>query len=108
MLSAPFEMAEIKAAIVRLKNHKGGMGDNELSRCGAAPMSKMIKCIFDGMWETETVPNSWREGVIVNLLRNGDPTDSSSYRGITLLRVLGESILQSNFERLSRGGRADS
>ena len=93
VLSAPFEMAEIEAAVARLKNHKAGTGDNmrnELLRYGSTPMSKMLKSIFDVMWETETVPDSWREGVIVNLFKKGDPTDPGNYRGITLLSVLGK------------------
>ena len=39
------------------------------------------------------VPPQWREGLIVNLFKNGDKEDPGNYRDITLLSVVGKVFL---------------
>ena len=39
-------------------------------------------------WLSEHIPNSWGQGVIVNLFKDGNPNDPGNYRGITLIPVI--------------------
>ena len=37
--------------------------------------SGMLEQLFSVVWHGETVPRQWREGLIVNLFKNGDRED---------------------------------
>jgi len=47
--------------------------------------------LFCTIWETETVPEEWHQGIIIPLYKvKGSRSDCLSYRGITLLSVPGK------------------
>ena len=48
---------------------------------------------FSRVWREELVPPKWREGLIVNLFKEGDKEDPGNYRGITLLIVVGKAMV---------------
>ena len=62
----------------------------ELLKYGGLGMVCLLEHLFSVVWHEETVPRQWREGLIVNLFKKGDREDPSSYRGITLLSVVGK------------------
>ncbi|KAK9819977.1 hypothetical protein WJX72_004720 [[Myrmecia] bisecta] len=53
-------------------------------------MVTALRGLFKIMTTAECVPDMWREGVIVNLFKNGDKKDMGNYRGITLMSVVGK------------------
>ena len=46
---------------------------------------KIFHKIFQDIWETEDIPQSWKKGLIVKLPKKGDLGDCNNWRGITLL-----------------------
>ena len=44
---------------------------------GGSGMVYLLEQLFLVVWREETVPRQWREGLIANLLKKGDP---SNYR----------------------------
>jgi hypothetical protein len=59
----PSEIVQSGLEILRLETHK------------------IIKLI----WDKEELPHKWKESVVVPVRKKGDKTDSSTYRGISLL-----------------------
>ena len=83
----------MEAAVKKLKNHKAP------GLCGILP--EMIKCsgkvgidllhtLIKQVWDTGHAPADWRKSLLVPLLKKGDPTDLSNYRGISLLSLPGK------------------
>ena len=62
----------------------------ELLKYGGSGMVCLLEQLFSVIWREELVPRQWREGLIVNLFKNGDKEDPGNYRGITLLSVVGK------------------
>ena len=66
----PLTRGDILAAIKNLKNHKAAGLDNisaELIKYGGPALhEKMVALLFD-IWERETMPSDWEEGVLVVL-----------------------------------------
>jgi hypothetical protein len=86
-----FTMFEMEAAIDKLPMHKAEDGEGvigELVRHGGGLLSALILRVINWVWELESVPEKWGEGVVVNLFKAGDTTDPSNYRGITLIPIL--------------------
>jgi hypothetical protein len=40
---------------------------------------------INSIWNKEELPEQWKESIIVSIHKNGDKTDCSNYRGISLL-----------------------
>jgi hypothetical protein len=41
--------------------------------------------IIYSIWNTEEMPEEWKESIIVPIFKNGDKTDCSNHRGVSLL-----------------------
>ena len=52
-------------------------------------MIAMMIMIYNGILRNDYTPKRSREGVVVNLFKNGDKADPGNYRRITLLRTGG-------------------
>jgi len=46
---------------------------------------KVIHRLFQRIWETEEMPEEWKQSVIVPIHKKQDKLDCSNYRGISLL-----------------------
>lgn len=46
---------------------------------------KLLKHIFQEIWDKEDIPDDWKKGVIVKLRKKGDLGDCNNWHGITLL-----------------------
>ena len=52
-----------------------------------------LQDLFTNCWEKGTLPQDLRDAVIVSLYKNkGEKSDSSNYRGITLLSIAGKIL----------------
>lgn len=93
VLDAVFTVQEIETALKKLACHKAGTGDglvNELLKYGGRALVDMFHRLVTVLWATESVPQQWRSGDIVNIFKKGDKADPGNYRGITLLNVVGK------------------
>ena len=84
------EREEIAQCVKKLKT--GGCDGivGELLKYGGSGMVCLLEQLLSAIWREELVPRQWREGLIVNLFKNGDKEDPGNYRGITLLSVVGK------------------
>uniref|UniRef100_A0A8D8Q0R7 Craniofacial development protein 2 n=1 Tax=Cacopsylla melanoneura TaxID=428564 RepID=A0A8D8Q0R7_9HEMI len=81
---------ETVQAIKRLKNNKTPGTDeltSELLKKGGPMLREEIHKLIVKCWETETIPDQWREVIIIPLHKKNDPTDCNNYRGIALLNT---------------------
>jgi len=44
--------------------------------------------LFQDIWQTETFPKEWKEGIIVTFLKKGDLSQCRNWRGVTLLAMI--------------------
>jgi hypothetical protein len=54
------------------------------------------------VWREEKLPTDWTRGIIFPIFKDGDKKDTSNYRGITLLSIVGKVYAQIINERLMR------
>ena len=74
----PITIDEIIAAIRKLKNNKAPGEDGvcaEMQKATENVTPKILHKIFQDIWETEDIPQSWKKGLIVKLPKNGDLGD---------------------------------
>jgi hypothetical protein len=61
------------------------------------PINSFINCI----WNTEEFPYQWKESIIIPIYKKGDKTDSSNFRGISLLSTSYKMLSNVLLSRLS-------
>ena len=67
---------------------------------GEAVLDK-LQDLFTNCWEKGTLPQDFRDAVIVSLSKNkGEKSDCSIYRGITLLSIAGKILARVLLNRL--------
>ena len=90
----PPTLAEVHAAISRLKNGKAPGICNippELLKAAGPSGVEWLTAICAHAWTTGHIPDDWRRGVILPFYKGkGSRHDCSNYRGITLLSVPGK------------------
>ena len=81
---------EIRTAIRKMKNDKSGGKDNitvELLKADIGVSEEWLEDLFKTIWDSEEVPKSWKQGLIVKIPKKGDLTECGNWRGITLTSV---------------------
>ena len=82
---------EVTQVIEKLKTHKAAGSDNisaELIKAGGTALKQRIRKLIGRIWEEETLPSEWTEGIICPIYKKGDMMLCSNYRPITLLNVI--------------------
>jgi hypothetical protein len=81
--------AEIRTAIKKMNGKSGGKDNitGELLKADIDVSEKCLDDLFKTIWDTEEVPKSWKQGLIVKIPKKGDLTDCGNWRGITLTSV---------------------
>ncbi len=93
VLDSAFFVQEIEGALKKFACHKAGTDDglvNELLKYDGKALVDMFHRLASVLWATESVPQQWRSGNIVNIFKKGVKADPGNYRGITLLNVVGK------------------
>ena len=92
--TTPVSLAEVKAALKKLKNSKApGICSitAEMLKAGGDNMSRWLTQIINFVWIYERLPDDWRRGIILPFWkRKGDQLVCSNHRGITLLSIPGK------------------
>ena len=91
---------EIKATLKTLKNNKATGTDNiaaEVLKADVDTTATEMEKLFRAVWDTEEVPEEWKEGLIVKLPKKGDLTVCGNWRDLTRMSVpakcLGKSMI---------------
>jgi hypothetical protein len=82
---SPFE---VEIAIVKLNTYKSPGSDQippAMIEAGGEILRSDIQKRLNSIWNKEELPDRWKEPIIVPDYKNGDKTDFSNYRGISLL-----------------------
>jgi len=94
--------SDIELAIEKLKSHKSPDTDQisaELIKAGGKKICCGIHKLIISIWNKEELPVDWKESIIVPIYNKGDKTDSSNYRGISILptkyKILSNILLSS-------------
>ena len=78
---------ELLNASKSLKNNKSAGLDqisNEMIKCSLPFLSKVFKNIFNASLCNQYYPECWKTGIIVNLFKSGEVTNTDNYRGLTI------------------------
>ncbi|XP_060665650.1 uncharacterized protein LOC132797914 [Drosophila nasuta] len=81
---------EVKDAIQRLKNNKSAGADGlpaELFKAAGDMLVGSMHQLISKIWLTESMPEDWNLSMICPILKKGDATVRTNYRGISLLPV---------------------
>ena len=94
---------EIRAAILKARNGKAAGPDGIPSEALKADMDtvvEMLHQLFSKIWESEDIPDNWKEGHIIKIPKKGDLSRCDNYRGITLLPTTAKIFNRIILERL--------
>jgi hypothetical protein len=80
----PFEVEIVIAKLKRFKSPGSDQIPAELIQAGEILRSKIHELIHS-IWNTEKLPDQYKESVIIQIYKKGDKTDYINYRGISLL-----------------------
>ncbi|KRF97428.1 uncharacterized protein Dwil_GK26988, partial [Drosophila willistoni] len=97
-------LREVKDAIHQLKNNKAAGKDGigaELIKMGPERLAICLHRLIGTIWETEQLPEEWKEGVICPIYKKGDKLDCENFRAITILNAAYKVLSQIIFRRLS-------
>ena len=96
-------LEEIKSTIKNLKNHKATGDDGisgEMLKAADDTSLNHLLYLFNQIWQNESPPQQWKNGIIVKLPKKGDLSDCNNWRGITLLSIPGKVFLSILLQRL--------
>ena len=102
--SAKFTMSELKKAIRRMKA-KGAAGPDDippafLKALGPVALMELLD-MFNKSFQTGTVPQAWRNAIIIPLLKAGKPaSDLASFRPISLTSCVAKLLERMVADRL--------
>lgn len=94
---------EIIKAIKSLKSGKAAGIDNitaEVLKVDVNLVADQFQPLFHQIWEQESFPQDWLEGIIIKLSKKGDLTDCNNWRGITVLCVTMKVFMRVILERM--------
>ena len=96
---------EIMEACKKLKNNKSSAYDmikNEMLRSALPSIKKTIAKIFNILLKSGQFPESWKEGIIVPIYKQGNSADQNNYRGITISSCLSKLFCHILNDRISK------
>lgn len=104
-LNLPFSMFELRKAISSARQTttgKDGVGSMMLDHMKDSTLAVVLR-LFNLVWETSNIPSTWKQSVIVPVLKPGkDLSDLSSYRPIALTSQSGKTMERMVTQRLTQ------
>ena len=87
----PPSLAEVTNTLRKLPTGRAPGADGitaEMLKSTVSDSATRLKALFEKIWNAESVPKEWKEGIIISVYKNkGNSRDPSNYRPITLLSV---------------------
>ncbi|XP_058449190.1 uncharacterized protein LOC131429160 [Malaya genurostris] len=83
-------LREVKDAMHQLKTNKAAGKDGiaaELIKMGPEKLATCLHRLLVRIWETEQLPEGWKEGVVCPIHKKGDHLECESFRAITILNA---------------------
>ena len=96
---------ELKTAIFSQKNNKSTGTDRlcaELFKDAFDIISPFLLKLYNRLFLNGEYPRLWGEGIIVPIFKGGNPDEAGSFRGITLINILGKIYSQILLNRLNK------
>ena len=96
---------DLEAALKTVKNNKASGCDEitgEMLKALDETSKGYLLTIFNEIWNNETPPQEWRDGIIVKLPKKGDLGDCNNWRGITLLSSVGKLFCTILLKRMKK------
>ena len=104
-MCCPFNMAELRIAMTKLKKGKSPGIDkipNEMLLKLSERGTETLLRLYNLSWDTKTCPNEWKQAEIIAITKPGkDPSITTSYRPISLLSCISklmERIVQTRLQ----------
>ncbi|XP_055389805.1 uncharacterized protein LOC129618814 [Condylostylus longicornis] len=100
----PPSKREIMEAIAKMKKNRAEGPDGipaELLQADPKTTSDILLPILVEVWNSERMPDIWKQGIIVKLPKKGDLRECSNWRGITILNVLNKVLANIILGRIS-------
>ena len=94
-----------------MKNGRAPGADDisaETLKLGGDTVVQWLLHLATAVCEEERVPEDWVKQLTIPLHKKGSLQDRDNYRGIALLSVPGESVLQSHPEKASKESRTNA
>jgi len=86
-----------------MKKWKAAGADNipaEVLKVDPYISADILLPLFQDIWQTETFPKEWKEGIIVKVPKKGDLSQCRNWRGVTLLAVISKILNKVMLERI--------
>lgn len=99
----PPSKTEIIKALKELKNGKAAGIDDipaEILKADVTVTAGALLPLFRDIWEKESLPEDWLQGVIIKIPKKGDLSECSNWRGINLLSVVSKVFTKIILNRL--------
>lgn len=103
-MNAEPDFAEFQIALNSIKDGKApgvDMIPGELLKYGGFETRHLLWQLITKLWNTEKIPQEWRDANLVTIFKKGDRTDCSNYRGISLLSIAGKVFARILLNRLT-------
>ena len=85
---APSDREEVAMAIQRLKlNKASGYELLQLFKAGGDELVRCMHHLLCNIWSLESMPSDWSLSLLCPVLKKGDATICSNYRGLSLLTI---------------------
>lgn len=95
-LDEPFTVDELKRALFKLRSKSSpgadGITNQALKNLPEQKIESLLSTI-NAIWTTSAIPNSWRDAIVVPLLKPGKPkSDPTSYRPVALTSCVAKLV----------------
>ena len=97
--SNPPTKSEIMKALKEIKNGKAAGIDEipaEILKADVDMTAKILLPLFRDVWNEESPPEDWLQGIIVKIPKKGDLSECKNWRGISLLSIVVRSSQKSS------------
>mgnify|MGYP001802330248 CR=1 FL=1 len=91
----PPDMNKLISAIGSMQDRKAPNKDgipSEVWKHGGQKMTECLLKLIQKVWDTEKVPQDWKDASIVPLFKKGDRKHYGNHRGICLLSIVGKIL----------------